>query len=235
MRKSGNIVRATLELIEKYLKVGITTDELNTIAHEFITSKNAQPSFLGYRGYTKSITTSINEVIVHGIPGLRKLKNGDIIGIDVGVYFNGFHGDAARTFGIGSISEENKLLIEVTKNAFFESIKYAKPKYHLNQVCKTIEDFAKSYNFHVTSEFIGHGVGKELHEAPDIPNFDMKKRGPRLCAGMALAIEPMINVGTSDSIILEDGWTAVTKDRKNSAHYENTVVITDGEPEILTI
>lgn len=235
MRKAGKIVMLTIELLEKYLKEGTTTLELDTIAYEFIKSKGAKPSFLGYRGFPASINCSINEVIVHGIPSLRKLCNGDIIGIDIGVNLNGYHGDAARTYGIGEISNENLKLINTAKKCFFEGIKFAQHKNHLNQVCKAIEETASSNGYNVALEFIGHGIGKNLHEEPDIPNFDMKKRGPRLYKGMTLAIEPMVNMGSGESIILNDGWTAITKDKKNSAHYENTILITDGEPEILTI
>ena len=235
MREAGRLVMLTQAVLEKSLKPGITTKELDKIAHDFIKSKGAIPSFLNYRGYPASITTSVNEEIVHGVPSLRKLKSGDIVGIDIGVYYKGFHGDAARTYGIGTITDEDQRLIDTAKSCFFEGFKHARNKSYLNNICQAIENTAIEAGYSVPAEFIGHGVGKDLHEEPDIPNISMGKRGPRLSPGMVLAIEPMINAGVAESITLEDGWTAVTKDGKKSAHYENTILITDGEPEILTI
>lgn len=235
MRKAGQTVMRTFELLEKYIRPGVTTIELDRIAHDYIKSKGGYPSFLGYDGYPASINTSVNEEIVHGVPGLRKLKNGDIVGIDIGVYLNGVHGDAARTYGIGEISKENQHLIDVARQCFFEAIKYARHKNHLNQICSAIEDCANHHGYTVSKEFIGHGIGTELHEAPDIPNNRMEKRGPRIRQGMTFAIEPMINAGGAEAFIEKDGWTGITKDKKNSAHYENTILITDGEPEILTV
>ena len=235
MRQAGKIVMRTIETIKRHIKPGITTLELDTIAFEFIKSHGGRPSFLGYKGFPASINTSINEVIVHGIPGLRKLVDGDIVGIDVGVELNGFHGDAARTFGVGAISAENQRLIDTARACFFAGIAQARHKNHLNQVCSAIEACAHEAGYSVAHDFIGHGIGKNLHEEPDIPNFAMDKRGPRLHKGMTLAIEPMINIGTAEAVILNDGWTAVTKDKLNTAHYENTILITDGEAEILTI
>lgn len=235
MRKAGQAVMRTLELLERYVRPGVTTLELDKIAHDFIKSKGGHPSFLGYRGYPASINTSINEEIVHGVPSLRKLKNGDIVGIDIGVYLNGVHGDAARTYGVGEISEKDQHLIDVARQCFFESIKHARAKNHLNQICSSIEAYANSHGYTVSREFIGHGIGTDLHEAPDIPNHSMGKRGPRMRSGMTFAIEPMINAGKAEAIVLKDGWTGITKDKKNSAHYENTILITDGEPEILTV
>ncbi|MCL1996061.1 MAG: type I methionyl aminopeptidase [Defluviitaleaceae bacterium] len=235
MRKAGQTVMRTFELLERYIKPGVTTLELDKIAYDFIKSKGGYPSFLGYQGYPASINTSVNEEIVHGVPSLRKLKSGDIVGIDIGVYLNGVHGDAARTYGIGEISAENQHLIDVTRQCFFEAIKYARPKNHLNQICSAIESYANSHGYTVSKEFIGHGIGANLHEPPDIPNNSMEKRGPRIRQGMTFAIEPMVNAGASDAFVEVDGWTGITKDKKNSAHYENTILITDGEPEILTV
>lgn len=235
MRKAGQMVIRTLELLKKNLKPGITTLELDTIAYDYIKSQGGYPSFLGYRGYPASINASVNDEIVHGLPSLRQLKNGDIIGIDIGVFLNGVHGDAARTFGIGNISNEDKNLIDVAEKSFFEGIQYARHKNHLNQICEAIQNCIESSGYSVVREFIGHGIGKDLHEEPDIPNYSMNKRGPKLIKGMTFAIEPMVNAGTADAIILKDGWTATTKDGKNSAHYENTILITDGEAEILTV
>ena len=236
MREASAIVAETLKLLEPYVKPGITTMELNNIAEKYIRSKGATPSFLGYKDYPASITTSINEVIVHGIPSsLEKLKDGDIVGIDIGVYYNGFHGDAARTYGVGNISDEDQALMQVTRDSFFEAMKFARPGYHLNHICTAIQKYVESRGFSVAKDFIGHGVGKDLHEDPNIPNYDMHRRGPKLQPGMTLAIEPMVCAGVDEAVILEDGWTAVTVDRKKSAHYENTIVITTGDPEILTL
>ena len=235
MRKAGKVTLRAIETVQKYIKPGVTTLELDTIAYEFIKSQGGHPSFLGYKGFPGSINSSINEVIVHGIPSLEKLKDGDIIGIDIGVNLGGYHGDAARTFGVGNISAENQDLIDTAKKCFYAGIAQARHRNHLNLVCTAIEECATKHGYHIAEEFIGHGIGKDLHEEPDIPNFKMDKRGPRLYKGMTLAIEPMINIGTRDGVILNDGWTAITKDKKNSAHYENTILVTDGEPEILTV
>ena len=235
MKKAGAIVFRCFELLEKYIKPGITTAELNKMAHEYILSENATPSFLGYKGFPATINSSVNEEVVHGIPSTRKLISGDIIGIDIGVFFNGYHGDAARTFGVGEISEEDKLLLKVTKQSFFEGIKYAKKGNRLNQVCKTIGTYIEDHGFEVVEDFVGHGIGRNIHEMPNIPNHDLGKKGPKIEKGMTFAIEPMVNAGSKECYIVEDGWTAITIDGKNSAHYENTIAITDGEPEIFTL
>jgi len=235
MRQACRIVARTHEILERSIRPGVTTLELNKIAEDYIRSCGAVPSFLGYRGYPATINASVNSEIVHGIPSLRKLKDGDIIGIDIGASYKGFHGDAARTHGVGKISDEDKKLLEVTRQSFFEGIEYAKPKNYLNQICVAIQKYVESEGFTVVREFIGHGIGKDLHEDPNIPNYDMGKRGTKLHKGMTLAIEPMVNVGTAECMVLEDGWTAITMDNKNSAHYENTVLITDGEPEVMTL
>lgn len=235
MEEANKIVAETHQLLEKYIKIGVTTKELDKIAEEFILSKGATPSFKGYRGYPGSICASVNEEIVHGIPSSRKLKNGDIIGLDIGAYFKGYHGDAARTHAIGDVDDEVKRLIEVTEQSFFEGIKYAKLGYRLYEISGAIGDYIESNGFSVVKDFIGHGIGADLHESPEIPNYRMPIKGTRLNKGMCLAIEPMVNMGTDRLEVLSDGWTAVTKDGKYSAHYENTIAITDGEPNILTM
>lgn len=235
MRDASTIVADTLKLVEGHIRPGVTTLELNKVAEKYIRSKGGVPSFLGYNGFPSAITTSINEVIVHGIPSMTRLKEGDIIGIDVGVFYNGYHGDAARTFTVGEVSEADKKLIRVTRESFFEAMKYARVGYHLNHICMAIQKHVEANGFSIAKELIGHGVGKDLHEDPNIPNYNMNRRGPKLQPGMTLAIEPMVLAGEEELVILEDGWTAVTVDRKKAAHYENTVVITTGDPEILTL
>jgi methionyl aminopeptidase len=193
------------------------------------------PSFKGYGGYPGSICTSVNEEIVHGIPSKRRLKEGDIISIDMGSILDGFNGDCARTYGVGEISEEDKKLIEVTKQSFFEGIKYAKAGNHLHDISAAIQDYVDGFGFGIVRDYVGHGIGRHMHEDPAIPNYRQKNRGPKLVKGMCLAVEPMITAGTYELRVLKDGWTAVTLDGRNAAHYENTICVTDGEPEILTL
>lgn len=235
MAEANKIVAETHQLLEKYIKVGVTTKELDTIAEEFILSKGAKPNFKGYRGYEATICASVNEEIVHGIPSKRKLKDGDIISIDVGAYYKGYNGDAARTHAVGNVDSEVQRLIDVTRQSFFEGIKYAKLGYRLYEISGAIGDYIESNGFSIVRDYIGHGIGANLHEDPEIPNFRMPIKGTRLNKGMCLAIEPMVNMGTHKLDLLDDGWTAVTRDRKYSAHYENTIAITDGEPDILTL
>lgn len=235
IKKACKIVKETHEILEKNIKPGVTTKDLDRIAEDYIRSQGATPSFKGYRGYPATINASVNSEIVHGLPSLRRLKSGDIIGIDIGACYKGYHGDAARTYGVGQISDQDKKLIEVTRQSFFEGIKFARPRCHLNQVCTAINDYIVSNGFSVVRDFVGHGVGRDIHEMPNIPNYRMDRRGPKLQKGMTLAIEPMVNVGTHECVVLDDGWTAVTLDGENSAHYENTILITDGDPEILTL
>ncbi len=235
MRVACRITGETLNLLEKHIRAGITTGELDAIAAEYIRSQGAVPSFLGYNGYPANICVSVNEEVIHGIGGIRKLNEGDIVSVDVGAYINKFHGDAARTFAVGEITDEHKRLIEVTKQSFFEGIKYAKEGHRLNEICAAIGDYIEANGFTAVKEFVGHGVGAKLHEAPQVPNYRQDTSGPKLARGMTLAIEPMVNAGRADIRILSDMWTVVTGDRKYSAHYENTVLITDGEPEILTL
>jgi len=235
MRHAGRICRDTHELVGRHIKPGVTTSELNEIAVEYIHSQGATPSFLGYRGFPAAICTSVNEHVIHGVPGLRKLKNGDIVSIDIGVCYKRFHGDAARTHAVGTVSEKHKNLIEITKQSFFEAMKYARQGHHLHEMSAAIEEFIVNNGFYIVKDWCGHGIGRQVHEEPSIPHTAQKNRGPRLSPGMTLAIEPMVNVGTQELNIHQDTWTVVTKDGKFSAHYEDTVLITSGDPEILTL
>ena len=239
MRLASKIVADTHRLLEQYIKAGIPTRELNTIAEESIRSKGAVPSFLGYKmtgeGFPAAICVSINEEIIHGIPGLRRLKNGDIVSIDIGAYIDKFHGDAARTYAVGTVSPERQVLLDVTKQSFFEAMVFCRHGRHLHEISSAVEGYVQRYGFSVIREFCGHGVGRKMHEDPQIPHYKQQSRGPRLQKGMTLAIEPMVAMGKADIRILKDNWTVVTKDGKCAAHYENTIVITDGEPEILTL
>ena len=235
MDVAGRIVEETLNLMGEMVRVGISTSELNHEADAFIRSKGAIPSFLNYSGYPKSICTSVNEQVVHGIPGHYRLKDGDIISVDVGAVINGFHGDAARTFLVGNVYDEVARLVEVTKECFFEGIKYAKPGYRLGDIGHAIQEHAESHGYGVVREMIGHGIGREMHEEPDVPNYGRAGHGIRLEAGMTIAVEPMITLGSYRILQLSDGWTIVTADGKPSAHYENSLAITDGEPRLLTL
>ncbi|GAQ24673.1 MULTISPECIES: type I methionyl aminopeptidase [Tepidanaerobacter] len=235
MRKAGKITALTLEEVKKHVRPGITTLELNRIAEDFILSHNCLPTFKGYHGFPAAICTSVNEEVVHGIPGPRVLKEGDIISIDVGVIFEGYNGDAARTFPVGQVEKEALRLVEVTKQSFFEGIAYAKPGYRLSDISHAVQKYVEANNFSVVKDYVGHGIGRDMHEDPQIPNFGPPGKGPRLRRGMTLAIEPMVNMGGYEVYTLDNNWTVVTEDGSLSAHYENTIAITDGEPEILTM
>lgn len=237
MKAAGRVVEQTLELMARLARPGVTTLELNREADAFIRSQGAEPSFLGYNGYPMSICTSVNEQVVHGIPGRYRLKDGDIVGIDVGAFLNGFHGDAARTLLIGSVAPEVAELVKVTRECFFEGIRFAKAGYRISDISGAIQAHAEAHGYGVVRELIGHGIGRKMHEPPDVPNFTGAPygRGVRLTPGMTIAIEPMINLGVHEVLQKEDGWTVVTRDGKPSAHYENTVAITEGEPELLTL
>ncbi len=235
MRVSGKLVGQLLLLLEKAVRPGVTTKELDDIAYDFIIKNDATPSFKNYNGFPASICASINDEVIHGIPGLRKLKSGDIISIDVGVFKNGYHGDAARTFPVGDISDEAKKLIDITKQSFFEGLKFVRAGNHLHEISAAIQDYVEANGFSIVRDFVGHGIGTKLHEAPQVPNYKTKSRGPLLVKGMALAIEPMVNVGDYRVNILDDGWTVLTADNKYSAHYEHTVIVTEDEPELLTV
>lgn len=235
MRIAGRITGETLNLIERELKPGMTTKELDKMAEEYIRAQGAVPSFKGLYGYPASICASVNNEIIHGIPGNRVLQEGDIISIDTGAYINGFHGDAARTFAVGKISAQAQRLIDVTKESFFRGIEFAKSGNHLIDISSAIQDYVEENGFSVVRDYVGHGIGREMHEDPNVPNYRFGSRGPRLISGMTLAIEPMVNAGNYKVKRLSDGWTVVTKDGSLAAHYENTVLITDGEPELLTL
>jgi methionyl aminopeptidase len=234
MREAGKIVAETHEILKEAIKPGLTTKELDIIAENNIRKYKSEPSFKGYHGYTGSICASINEEIVHGIPGNRVLKEGDIISIDIGACYKGYHGDSAKTHGVGIISDEDKKLIEVTKQSFYEGIKFAKLGYRLSDISHAIQTHIEKYNFSIVRDFVGHGIGSDMHEDPQIPNYGPPGKGPRLQEGMVLAIEPMVNAGSYRVKVLGDGWTAVTIDGKKSAHYEHTIAITTDEPLILT-
>jgi len=240
MRESNRIVARTHELLEKHIRAGISTKELDLIAEDYIHSQGAVPSFKGYlgsasKGFPGSICVSVNEEVIHGIPGLKKLKDGDIVSIDIGAIKNGYHGDAARTFRVGRVSEVRNKLIDVTRRCFFAAIEYAKAGRHLHEICAAVQVTAETGGFSVVRDFVGHGVGRQMHEEPQIPNYKQAGRGPRLYKGMTLAIEPMVNEGTYEVVVLKDQWTVVTRDRKCSAHYENTIAVTDGAPDILSL
>lgn len=235
MRKAGRLVAMSHELVRQNIKPGTTTKELDLLVEDFLRTQNAIPSFKGYNGFPYSICASVNEEVVHGFPSERKLKEGDIVSIDIGATFEGYVGDGAKTFIVGETDEEKKHLVEATKQSFYEGIKFAKTSYRLSDISHAIQAFAESKGLSVVRDYVGHGVGKNMHESPQIPNFGKPGKGPRLQEGMVLAIEPMINAGVYNVKVLENGWTVVTVDGKPSAHYEHTVAITDGEPELLTV
>ena len=235
MRKACKITAAARALAGEMVRPGMTTEAIDKAVHDFIVSQGAKPSFLGYRGFPASTCISVNNTVIHGIPGGYKLKEGDIVSVDVGAYYRGFHGDCAATFPCGTISAEAQRLIDVTKQSFFEGIRFAKRGHRVSDISHAVQAHVESNGFSVVRAFVGHGVGAQLHEEPEVPNYGNPGRGPRLLPGMTLAIEPMVNEGVHDVRVLKDGWTVVTADGKLSAHYENTVLITDGEPEILTV
>jgi len=233
MRKAGKIVYQTHLELKKHIAPGITTEELDKIAEEFIKSKNAKPSFKGFNGYPNSICASINSTVVHGIPDNTKLIDGDIISIDIGAEYKGYHGDSAWTYKVGEISKEKENLMKWTEEALFEGLKAVKPGNKIIDISRNIEIYAKSHELGIVKELSGHGIGKKLHEDPTIPNF-VYEEGPTLEKGMTIAIEPMLNLGSADIYILDDKWTIKTEDGKPSAHYEHTVLVTENGYEILT-
>lgn len=235
MRIAGDILRRLDLVLKAEIRPGITTKELDEIAEEFIRSCGATPTFKGYGGFPASICVSVNEEVIHGIPGNRKLKNGDIVSIDMGSYINGFNGDCARTYGVGEITEADQKLIDVTRQSFFEGIKFAKAGNHLYEISAAIQKYVEANGFSVVRDFVGHGIGRNLHEDPAVPNYKPMGRGIKLQKGMCLAIEPMVNAGDYKVRVLKDGWTTVTADGSRAAHYENSLCITDGEPEIFTL
>lgn len=233
--QSGRIAARCMKLIESEIRPGITTAKLASLAHEYIEKNGGSPSFYGYRGFPGSICTSINDVVVHGIPDSTKLRAGDIIGIDLGVLLNGYHSDMARTFGVGEVSESAERLMETAKKCFFAGMSAAVTGNRVSDISKAVEKVAHSCKCGVVTALVGHGIGTELHEGPDIPNFTGKQRGNILRPGMTLCIEPMINLGTPEVIWDDDGWTVHTKDGSLSAHYENTIAVRDGVAKILTV
>lgn len=236
MREAGKLLARVHEELEKALKPGMSTYEIDRLGEELIRGYGCIPSFLNYHGYPASICVSVNDEVVHGIPDKNRiLQSGDIVSLDAGLIYKGYHADAARTHGIGEISNEARELIENTRRFFFEGIKMAKAGNHLHSISAVINDLADECGYGVVRDLVGHGIGKELHEDPQIPNYRQVKRGVRLQKGMTLAIEPMINAGGYEVEWLDDDWTVVTADGSLSAHYENTILVTDGEPEILTI
>lgn len=235
MKKAGEIVALTHELMKKNVCDGVTTKELDRIAEEFIRSKGAIPSFKNYNGYPASICASVNDVVIHGIPGNTRLKNGDIIGIDIGAYIDGYHGDSANTYGVGDISKEAAELIDAAKGGFEAGIKMAVAGNRVGDISAAVQQYVEAKGYSVVREFVGHGVGAHMHEEPEVPNYGRAGRGPRLCAGMTLAVEPMINAGKRDIIMLDDEWTIVTEDGSLSAHYEHSIAITKDEPILLTV
>lgn len=235
MRDAGRLTAEVMELGGSLIKPGVSTKEIDDRLYKFIKKHNATPSFLNYYGYPGTACISINDEVIHGIPsGNRIIADGDIVSIDVGVLLNGYHGDMARTFCAGNVSEEARKLIEVTKECFWRGISYATEGARIGDIGHAVESFAHENGFSVVEDYVGHGVGTHLHEDPDVPNYGKAGKGMRLRKGMTIAVEPMINAGVKEVVQLDDGWTVVTKDGKLSAHYENTIAITDGEPLILT-
>lgn len=236
MMESGKILAEVLERLGEMIKPGISTLDIDREGAKIIKSYNTIPSFLNYNGYPASICVSVNDQVVHGIPNQHRiLEEGDIVSLDAGVIHKGYHSDAARTFPVGEISEEARLLIERTRQSFFEGIKFARAGCHLYEISEAIDNYISQFGYGIVRDLVGHGIGRNLHEDPQVPNFKQKRRGMKLQAGMTLAIEPMINAGRAEVVWEDDDWTVSTDDGSLSAHYENTVLITDGEPVILTL
>ncbi len=243
MRQAGRITAGARSIARQAVADGVTTKQIDKYVHEFIVKSGAKPTFLGYGGFPASACVSVNDEVIHGIPGKRVIRNGDIVSLDVGATYKGFVGDCAGTFPCGEVSEEAKKLIAVTRQSFFEGIKFARVGYRISDIGAAIQEYVESHGYSVVRDYVGHGVGRKMHEAPEVPNYrvDRHERGfgrrpdPRLVAGMTIAIEPMVNIGAYQVKVLDNDWTVVTVDGSLSAHYENTIAITDGEPEILTM
>ena len=235
MREAGKITAGARSIARQAIAAGVTTAEIDKEVYNFITKSGATPSFLNYGGFPGSACISVNEELIHGIPGKRIVRKGDIVSVDVGAKIHGFHGDCAGTYPCGEVSEETKRLIAVTRQSFFEGIKYAKAGNRLGDISAAIQEYVERHGYSIVREYVGHGIGSDLHEEPSVPNYGRAGRGPRLVKGMTLAVEPMVNVGAAAIRVLDDEWTVVTKDGGLCAHYENTILITDGEPEILTM
>ena len=234
MRRAGKITAAARALAGEMVKPGVTTQEIDSEVERFIRKQGAVPSFLHYNGYPASACISVNDEIIHGIPGKRVLQEGDIVSVDVGAFIGGFHGDCAGTYPCGQVSDEALRLIRVTQQSFFEGMKYAREGYRLSDISAAVQAYVEANGFSVVREYVGHGVGRQMHEAPEVPNYGKPGHGPRLLRGMTIAVEPMVNAGTAAIRQMPDGWTVRTADGKNAAHYENTVLITAGVPELLT-
>ena len=236
MRESCRLLAQVHKELEMAIKPGMSTMDIDVLGESLIRKMGCIPSFKNYHGYPASICTSVNDEVVHGIPSKHRiLQEGDIVSLDAGLIYKGYHSDAARTHGVGQISPQAQKLIDVTRQSFFEGIKMAKAGNHLHDISNAIDAYVSQFGYGIVRDLVGHGIGTELHEDPQIPNFAQRRKGIKLCAGMTLAIEPMINIGRADVEWLDDDWTVVSEDGSLSAHYENTVLITDGEPEILTL
>lgn len=234
MRRAGEITAAARGVARDMVKPGVTTAQIDKAVYEFIRSQGATPSFLHYNGYPASVCVSVNDEIIHGIPGKRVLQEGDVVSVDVGAYIGGVHGDCAGTYPCGKVSDEAMDLIRVTQQSFFEGLKFAREGYRISDIGHAVQEYVERHGYSIVREYVGHGIGHNMHEAPEIPNYGKPGHGPRLLRGMTIAVEPMVNAGSAAIINMSDGWTVKTADGKNAAHYENTILITDGEPQILT-
>ena len=234
MRLAGKITAAARALAREMVKPGVTTQQIDKAVFHFIREQGAIPSFLHYNGYPASVCISVNDEIIHGIPGKRVLREGDIVSVDVGAYIGGYHGDCAGTYPCGQGSDEALRLIRVTQDSFFEGLKFAREGYRLSDISHAVQTFVEANGYSVVREYVGHGIGRNMHEAPEVPNYGKPGHGPRLLRGMTLAVEPMVNAGTAAIKQMPDGWTVKTADGKYAAHYENTILITAGDPELLT-
>lgn len=240
MRQAGRITAGARSIARQAIRDGVTTKQIDKCVHDYIVKSGAIPTFLGYDGFPGSACISVNEELIHGIPGKKVVHNGDIVSIDVGATFNGFIGDCAGTYPCGEISDEAKNLIDVTRQSFFEGIKFAKVGYRISDIGAAIQEYVESHGYSVVRDYVGHGVGRNMHEAPEVPNYKPDRRlghrgDPRLVKGMTIAIEPMVIVGDYEIEVLDNDWTVVSADGTLACHYENTIAITDGEPEILTM
>jgi methionyl aminopeptidase len=234
MRRAGEITAAARAVARDMVKPGVTTAQIDKAVYEFIRSQGATPSFLHYNGYPASVCVSVNDEIIHGIPGKRVLQEGDVVSVDVGAYIGGVHGDCAGTYPCGKVSDEAMDLIRVTQQSFFEGLKFAREGYRISDIGHAVQEYVERHGYSIVREYVGHGIGHNMHEAPEIPNYGKPGHGPRLLRGMTIAVEPMVNAGSAAIINMSDGWTVKTADGRNAAHYENTILITDGEPQILT-
>ena len=235
MRQAGRITAQARALAGSLVRPGVTTAQIDREVHRFIVRSGARPTFKGYGGYPASVCLSVNDEVIHGIPGSRVIREGDIVSVDVGATWKGFVGDCAATYTAGSVSEEALRLIAVTRQSFYEGIRQARAGNRIGDISHAVQTYVEANGFSVVRDYVGHGVGSEMHEEPEVPNFGSAGRGPRLVRGMTIAVEPMVNAGDWAVRVLRDGWTVKTSDGSLSAHYENTILITDGEPEILTL